>query len=354
MAIDSRPEVVVVTGASAGVGRAVVQAFAKRGAYIGLLARGEAGLAAARRDVERLGGHAISIPVDTADYDAVEAAAQLVEDRFGPIDIWVNDGFTTVFAEFLETTPGEFRRVTEVTYLGFVHGTMAALKRMVPHDRGKIIQVGSALSYVSIPLQSAYCGAKHAINGFTSSVRIELMHHKSNVKISIAQLPAVNTPQFVWGRNKMPRKAEPVPPIYQPEVIAEAIYWLAHHDRRELWIGGSTVRAILGAKFAPGIAERYLSKTGYMTQMRHEPLDPNQPDNLYYPADATRDYGAHGPFDPMARGSSYETWASEHAGAMTAAAAFGIAVLGLAGMGMIALPGLMHMLRVNLFGNGRL
>ncbi|HEV2460151.1 MAG TPA: SDR family oxidoreductase [Ktedonobacterales bacterium] len=211
MGASQSPEVVVITGASGGVGRATVQAFAKRGAYIGLLARGQAGLEVAKREVEMLAGKAIAIPTDTADYDAVEAAAQRVEETFGPIDIWVNVGFATVFAEFKNITPAEFRRVTEVTYLGYVHGTMAALKRMLPRDGGKIVQVGSALSYVSIPLQSAYCGAKHAINGFTNSIRIELRHDHSNVQISIAQLPAVNTAQFIWGRNKMPRKAQPAP-----------------------------------------------------------------------------------------------------------------------------------------------
>jgi len=340
MSGESRAEVVVVTGASAGVGRAVAEAFARRGAHLGLLARGQAGLEGARESVERLGGKAIAIPTDTADYDAVEAAAQQVEDTFGPIDIWVNDALTTVFAEFLEMTPAEYRRVTEVTYLGFVHGTMAALKRMVPRNRGKIVQVGSALAYASIPLQSAYCGAKHAINGFTSSVRIELMHNRSNVKISIAQLPAVNTPQFIWGRNKMPRKAQPVPPIYEPEVIAEAIYWLAHHDRRELWIGGSTVRAILARRFFPEFVEWYLSKTGYKAQMYDGPPDPTQPDNLFHPADDTRDYGAHGPFGNRSLSSSYETWAAEHRPGLLAAVTgiVGLAGLVLATMRLLTLP----------------
>jgi NAD(P)-dependent dehydrogenase (short-subunit alcohol dehydrogenase family) len=272
-----------------------------------------------------VGGKAIAIPTDTADYDAVEAAAQRVEETFGPIDIWVNVGFATVFAEF--------RRVTEVTYLGYVRGTMAALKRMLPRDRGKIVQVGSALSYVSIPLQSAYCGAKHAINGFTNSIWIELRHDHSNVQISSAQLPAVNTPQFTWGRNKMPRKARPVPPIYQPEVIAEAVYWLAHHDRRELWIGGSTVRAILGAKLAPWLAQWDLARMGYESQMRDERRDPNQPDNLFEPADAGKDYGAHGAFDTRSIEKSYETWTAEHKGvvaAATAGAGAGAAAIGFA------------------------
>jgi NAD(P)-dependent dehydrogenase (short-subunit alcohol dehydrogenase family) len=331
---EQRPEVVVITGASAGVGRAVAREFAAHGARIGLLARGEVGLQGAKRDVEALGGLAIAIPTDTADYEQVERAAETVEQAFGPIDIWINDGFVTVFAEFTAITPAEYRRVTEVTYLGFVHGTLAALKRMLPRDHGKIVQVGSALGYVSIPLQSAYCGAKHAILGFSNSVRIELMHHHSNVSLSVAHLPAVNTPQFTWGRDKLPYLPQPVPPIYAPEVVARGIYWLAHQrKKRELWIGLPSVRSILGAKFAPGLTQRYLARVGYRSQMRDQPNVGDRPDNLSFPLDATRDYGAHGVFDAQERRGSPQLWVAEHKGllALTCAAA------GLAGAAGIAL-----------------
>lgn len=322
-----RPEVVVITGASGGVGRATVRAFAKRGAHIGLVARGEAGLDGALRDVERLGGKAIVIPTDTAEYDAVETAATKVEETFGPIDVWVNVAFTTVFAEFINVKPEAYKRVTEVTYLGYVHGTMAALKRMMPRDHGKIVQVGSALAYRSIPLQSAYCGAKHAINGFTDSIRCELIHHNSQVQITVVQLPAVNTPQFTWGRDKMPKKAQPVPPIYQPEVIAQGIYWAAHHKKRELWIGGSTVKAIVGNMLVPGFADWYLGRTGYKAQMRDQP-NRHGPDNLYEPVDTDEDYGAHGAFDSQSIPRSYQLWAAEHKGFLAASA--GAAALALA------------------------
>ncbi len=325
-----RSEVVVITGASGGVGRATVRAFAKRGARIGLIARGEAGLAEAKRDVESLGGEAIILPVDTSHYDEVEEAAAKVEETFGPIDVWVNDGFCTVFAPFLRIEPDEFRRVTEVTYLGYVHGTMVALKRMTARNRGKIVQVGSALAYRSIPLQSAYCGAKHAINGFTDSIRCELLHDKSNVQITTVQLPAVNTPQFTWGRNKMPKLAQPVPPIYQPEVIAEAIYWAAHHKKRELWVGGSTLITLTGNKFFPGIGDWYLAKTGYESQMRDDPNTHTQPDNLFDPVDTDRDYGAHGAFNNQSLDKSYEAWAAMHKG-LLAAVATGAAALAFAG-----------------------
>ncbi len=323
----TRSEVVVITGASGGVGRATVQAFARRGAHIGLLARGQAGLDAACQEVEQLGGKAIAIPTDTADYNAVEAAATQVEETFGPIDVWVNVAFTTVFAEFINVTPEGYKRVTEVTYLGYVHGTMAALKRMLPRDRGKIVQVGSALSYRSIPLQSAYCGAKHAINGFTDSIRCELIHRKSSVQITTVQLPAVNTPQFTWGRDKMPQKAQPVPPIFQPEVIAEGIYWAAHHKKRELWIGGSTVKAIIANRIAPAFADWYLGKTGYKSQMRGKP-NPHGPDNLFEPLDTDKDYGAHGVFDSESLSRSYELWFAQHKGLLMAGA--GVAALALA------------------------
>jgi NAD(P)-dependent dehydrogenase (short-subunit alcohol dehydrogenase family) len=230
---DGKREVVVVTGASAGVGRATVRAFARQGARIGLIARGRAGLEGARGDVEALGGEALVVPADVADPDRVEAAAAGVEERFGPIDVWVNNAFCSVFSPVKKMTPADYKRVTEVTYLGFVHGTLAALERMLPRDRGIIVQVGSALAYRGIPLQSAYCAAKHAIQGFTESVRCELIHDRSNVKITMVQMPALNTPQFTWSKSRMPHKAQPVPPIYQPEVAGDAVVWAAHHYRRE-------------------------------------------------------------------------------------------------------------------------
>src|ERR687886_164259 len=296
MVRDSRPEVVVVTGASAGVGRATVQAFAKRGARVGLIARGRAGLEGAKNEVESFGGKAMVLPTDVADADAVEKAAQKVEEELGPIDVWVNNAMVSVFSPVREMTAEEFRRVTEVTYLGYVYGTMAALKWMLPRDRGTIVQVGSALAYRGIPLQAAYCGAKHAIQGFTESLRAELLHDGSGVKVTMVQLPALNTPQFGWTRSRLPSKAQPVPPIYQPEVAAEgeAIFWPPHHDRRELYVGLSTSIVLLGNKLAPGLGDRYLARTGYDSQQTGEPRDPALPDNLWEPVDAERDYGAHG------------------------------------------------------------
>ena len=322
--LANRPEVVVITGSSGGVGRATAQAFARHGASICLVARGEAGLEGAKQDVERLGGRAITVVGDTSDPQTHERAAQQTEETFGPIDIWINVAFTTVFSPFMEIHPDEYRRVTEVTYLGYVYGTQAALRRMIPRNRGKIVQVGSALAYRGIPLQTAYCGAKHAIQGFTEALRAELIHNKRDINMTMVQLPAVNTPQFTWGRNKMPRKAQPVPPIYQPEVIAEAIYWAAHHKKRQLYVGGSTVTVIMGNKFFAKFGDWYLGRTGYKSQMRDEPKDPNQPDNLFEPADTLKDYGAHGAFDNRSIDHSYQTWAAEHkgivAGALAAAA----------------------------------
>ena len=254
MSESRKPEVVVVTGASSGVGRAVAHAFAKRGAHIGLVARGEEGLDGARREVESFGGKALVLPTDVADHRQVDAAAEAVETKLGPIDVWVNDAMATIFAPFLEVEPEEFKRATEVTYLGAVYGTMSALRRMTARDRGTVVQVGSALAYRAIPLQSAYCGAKFAIRGFTDSVRTELMHDRSNIWITMVQLPAVNTPQFNWCRTKLPDHPQPVPPIYQPEVPAEAVYWAAHHRRRELDVGGSAVKAIFGNKLSPRFA----------------------------------------------------------------------------------------------------
>jgi NAD(P)-dependent dehydrogenase (short-subunit alcohol dehydrogenase family) len=308
------PEVVVVTGASAGVGRAIVQAFAQRGAHIGLLARGHEGLEGACRDVEERGGKALVIPTDVADAAQVEAAASKVEETFGPIDIWINVAMASVFSPFKEMKPDEFKRVTEVTYLGQVYGTMAALQRMLPRDKGRIIQIGSALAYRGIPLQSAYCGAKHAIQGFTESVRSELIHDKSNVKLTMVQLPAVNTPQFSWVKSRLPNKAQPVPPIYQPEVIADAVAWVADHYRRQLFIGLSTVIAIQANKIAAGFGDWYLGKTGYTSQQTKEPADPNRPNNLWAPVDEDHDYGAHGAFDDKAAGKSWQVWADTHRG----------------------------------------
>ncbi len=305
-------EVVAITGASAGVGRATVQEFARHGAKIGLLARGKAGLDGAKRDVERLGGKALVLPTDVGDAEQVEAAATVIEKQFGPIDIWVNDAMASVFSPVKEMEPEEYRRVTEVTYLGFVYGTMAALKRMLPRNRGAIVQVGSALSHRSIPLQSAYCAAKHAMVGFTDSLRCELIHDHSRVHVTVVQMPALNTPQFGWVKSRLKHKAQPVPPIYQPEVAARAIYWSAHHNRREVWVGGPTLEAMIGEKFFPGILDHYLGRTGYKAQQTSELEDPARPNNLWGPVDDTQDYGAHGKFDHLANPSSDELWLGLH------------------------------------------
>ena len=305
-------EVVVITGASAGVGRAAVQEFARHGARIGLLARGRAGLEGARRDVEKLGGKALVLPTDVADPDQLETAAAKVEKKFGPIDVWVNNAMTSVFSPVKEMKPEEYKRVTEVTYLGYVYGTLAALKRMLRRDRGAIVQVGSALTHRSIPLQSAYCAAKHAMVGFTDSLRCELIHDHSKVHVTVVQMPALNTPQFGWVKSRLTHKAQPVPPIYQPEIAARAIYWAAHHRRREVWVGGSTLEAFVGQKFIPGVLDRYLGKTGYSAQQTFEREDRDRPDNLWEPVDEAEDYGAHGRFDERANPHSRELWLSLH------------------------------------------
>ena len=304
----TKPEVVVITGASAGLGRATARAFAREGAHIGLLARGRDGLEGARRDVERLGGRALILPTDVADADQVERAAEAVEREFGPIDIWVNNAMVSVFSPVKEMEPEEYKRVTEVTYLGVVYGTLAALKRMLPRDRGVIVQVGSALAYRGIPLQSAYCAAKHAIQGFVDSLRCELLHDKAQVRMTMVQLPAMNTPQFSWVKSRLPNKPQPVPPIYQPEVGAEAILFAAHHDRREMYVGYPTVEAIVGDKIAPGFADKYLAKNGYDAQQTSEPVEPDRRDNLWEPVPG--DHGAHGEFDERASASSPQLWAN--------------------------------------------
>ncbi len=312
MADSNRPEVVVITGASAGVGRATVQAFARRGAKIGLLARGQAGLEGARRDAEALGGQALMLPTDVSDPRQVEQAAEHVEREFGPIDVWINDAMCSVFSPARQMTPEDYRRVTEVSYLGFVNGTLTALKRMLPRNHGIIVQVGSALAYRGIPLQSAYCGAKHAIRGFTDSVRCELIHDGSNVKITMVQMPALNTPQFDWVKSRLPRRPQPVPPIYQPEVAAEAIYHAAHHYRREWYVGGSTAVVIAGNKIAPGLGDWYLGEQGYGSQQYDGAANPDRPNNLYQPVDQDRDFGSHGDFDQRAHGHSYQVWADQN------------------------------------------
>jgi short-subunit dehydrogenase len=305
-----KPKVVVVTGASAGVGRAVVREFARQGASLGLIARGRARLEAAQREVEEQGGKALVLPTDVADADAIENAASQVEKELGPIDVWVNDAMTTIFAPVDEIKPDEFKRTTEVTYLGFVYGTMAALKRMKPRDHGTIVQVGSALAYRSIPLQSAYCGAKHAMVGFTDSLRSELIHDKSNIHLTVVHLPAMNTPQFSWCRTRLPRQPQPVPPIFQPEVAARAIVWASEHRRREVFVGWPTVKAIYGQDVLPGYADRYLAKHAYGGQETSQPLPADRPDNLFEPVDA--DFAAHGIFDNRARNFSMEVWLDLH------------------------------------------
>ena len=321
-------EIVVITGASAGAGRAAVREFAKHGADIGLIARGTDGLEAAAREVEEQGGRALILPVDVADAGQVQRAADEVEQKFGPIDIWINVAMTSVFSPIKEMTAEEFKRVTEVTYLGYVYGTLAALRYMLPRDRGTIVHVGSALAYRSIPLQAAYCASKHAILGFFASLRTELIHDGSNVKTTMVQMPALNTPQFGWVKSRLPRKAQPVPPIYQPEVAARLIYRAAHHpERREWYASWSVVKAIFGNKLVPSYADHYLAKNGYDSQQYDGWEDPNRPNNLFHPLPG--DHGAHGSFDCRAKNWSAEAFAEEHTGAL-AAVLIGLGIAGAA------------------------
>jgi NADP-dependent 3-hydroxy acid dehydrogenase YdfG len=324
MTETARPRVVVVTGASQGVGRAIVRELAAQRARVALVARGVDGLGAAAEEVTRAGGEAMVLPLDVADDEAVDAAADAVVDRWGQIDVWINNAMVSVFSPISEMTADEFRRVTDVTYLGYVYGTSAALRHMRVRDAGTIIQIGSALAYRSIPLQSAYCAAKSAVRGFTDSLRSELIHDRSNVKVCMVQLPAVNTPQFDVVRNKLGKHAQPVPPIFQPEVIARAVVYAIDHPRRELWVGWPTVKAILGQRFIPGLLDRYLAKRAYVDQVTRE-LPPTWLDNVDAPLPGDR--GARGDFGDRARSSSAELWARVHPGVVAAAA---LGVLGAA------------------------
>ena len=316
-------KVVVITGATSGVGRATARVFAERGWRIGVLARGEDGLKATAADIEELGGRAFAIPTDIADAEQVERASAQIEAELGEIDVWINNAMTSVFVPFWQITAEEYERVTDVTYHGVVNGTRVALARMMPRDRGTIVQVGSALAYRGIPLQSAYCGAKHAIQGFTESVRCELLHEHSGVHITMVQLPALNTPQFAVVKSRLPRRAQPVPPIYQPEVAARAIAWAADHPHRhESWVGATTAATILANDVAPGLLDRYLALTGVKAQQTNEPEDPTRPNNLFSPVPG--DHGAHGDFDARAHAHSPEVVLS------TKKRLFGVTALGAA------------------------
>lgn len=322
----------MVTGASAGVGRATARRLAMDGYDVALVARGREGLEGARTDVERRGGRALAIPADVADPSQLEDAAERTESVLGPIDVWVNNAMTTVFAPFREIEPDEFRRVTEVTYLGIVWGTRSALSRMVPRDRGSIVLVGSALAYRGIPLQSAYCGSKHAIKGFFESVRTELLHDGSKVRLSIVDLPALNTPQFDHCRTRMPKQPQPVPPIYQPELAADAIAWAARSGEREVYVGAPTWKTIWGERIAPGIGDRYLAKNGYSGQQAEEPVNGDRPDNLFAPVEG--DHGAHGRFDQRSRTRSPLLWLGKHRRALGAAALAGAGAAAAAAAGL--------------------
>jgi NAD(P)-dependent dehydrogenase (short-subunit alcohol dehydrogenase family) len=327
-ASDGRPwagRVVVVTGASAGVGRATARLFGARGARVALVARGRDGLEAAARELDALGTSSIVCEADVSSAERMEAVAEETERRLGPIDVWVNNAMVTVMSTIAESTPDEFRRVTDVTYLGAVHGTLAALRRMRPRNRGTIVQVGSALAYRAIPLQSAYCAAKHALRGFTDSLRTELMHENSRVHVTMVQLPALNTPQFDWSRARVARRPQPVPPIYQPEVAAGAVVFAAQARRREVWVGARNIALMFGNKLAPGIRDRYLALTGFASQLTDEPIEPDRRDNLYEPLPG--DHGAHGRFGARSAPSSPALWLSMHQRPLALAAVLGAAAL---------------------------
>lgn len=315
----SEPPVVVVTGASAGVGRAVVRRFAQDKAKIALIARGREGLEGARRDVEQAGGQALICECDVADYAAVEQTAELIERELGEIDIWINAAFAGILAPFMDMTMEDYERVNRVTYMGQVHGARAALDRMLPRDRGSLVLVGSALAYRGIPLQSAYCGAKHAIQGFHDSLRCELIHRKSNVHVTMVQLPGVNTPQFDWIRTTMPKKPKPASPPYQPEIAAEAIRFAAYSRRKNVMLGWPTLQAVWGDRFASAMLDHYLAATGVSGQQSEEPVEPDRQDNLYHPVPGDR--GAHGRFDDTARTRSTHLWATKHRASIVGAAA---------------------------------
>ena len=323
-------KVVVVTGCSAGIGRATALLFGKKQYSVGLISRNQKRLETLKQEIEQAGGKALPAVCDVSDASQVEHAAQQIESSLGPIDIWINNAMVSVFSPFHEVTSEEFKRVTEVTYLGFVYGTQSALKRMLARNRGLILQVGSALAYRGIPLQSAYCGAKHAIRGFTASLRTELLHFKSQVHVTMVEMPALNTPQFNWVRSRLKRKAQPVPPIYQPEVAARAIFWAAHHYRREWILGYSAQLAITLNKWIPSLLDRYLAKTGFDSQQYNGPEDPNRPDNLFQSVDA--DYGAHGDFDKRAKSSCFQFWLSKHRKSLGISALVMIAIILLLGI----------------------
>ncbi|MFI2612805.1 SDR family oxidoreductase [Kitasatospora sp. NPDC018619] len=321
--MPSKPRTVVITGASAGIGRACVRAFATGGDRLVLVARGAAGLDAAAAEARRAGSPVLTVQADVADPQACEAVAERAEAEFGPIDVWVNDAFASVFAPFTEIGPAEFRHVTEVTYLGYVNATRAALRRMLPRDHGTIVQVGSAIAYRGIPLQSAYSGAKHAIQGWHEALRCELLAEGTAVRVTMVQMPAVNTPQFDWVLNRLHGRARPVAPVYQPELAARAVRFAADHPgRREYWVGGSTAATLIANALAPGLLDRYLARTGIDAQQQGDGARRgDERDNLWSPADSARDHGAHGRFDDEARGRSTQLWASQHHGLLAAGAA---------------------------------
>jgi len=327
MDMKLKNKVVVITGASAGVGRATARLFAQHGAHVGLLARGVDGLEAARKEVEAIGSRALALSVDVANAEAVESAAGQVETHLGPIDIWINNAMASVFSPIKEMTAEEFKRVTEVTYLGYVYGTLSVLRRMLLRDQGVILHVGSALAYRGIPLQAAYCAAKHAVQGFTESLRSELIHDGSHVRVTMVHLPAINTPQFGWVKTRLPRKPQPVPPIFQPEVAAQAILFAATHERRELWLGFPTWKTILGNRLAPGYVDRYLADNLYEAQQYDGFVSSDRQHNLWEPV--LGDHGAHGDFDERARDSSSQFWLTTHARRLSTASLAGLALAAL-------------------------